>query len=255
LGKDSRPSVARGILGGSRKEKYSMSTIVFGLLALTSDPTPLDLQPIANVSMKDGFKGPIPNNNFAEFELEAYKEGGIPFKFGKRFAAILDSEKSVAKESDKTLIAEKQDQKGLPAAPSEKNANSAPKRKRIKVGRAFTNLHVIHATQFDGSDGETIGWYVLRYKGGEHHRLPIIYGRHMVDWWATGDGLVRVLQEGEIFWEGENEAIKSVHMDRRKIRLFKSRFENPRPDLEVEAVDFESDSRSCKPFVFAMTVE
>ncbi len=40
-----------------------------------------------------------------------------------------------------------------------------------------------------------------------------------------------------------------------KLRLFLSTFDNPRPDVEVPAIDFVSELTPAAPFLVAMTVE
>src|SRR5262249_9426576 len=102
---------------------------------------------------------------------------------------------------------------------------------------------------------EVIGWYVLHYKGGETHKLPIKYGKHVVDWWVYDEAAGKMMSDGEVFWGGENEAITKVRNEKSKIRLYRSKFENPKPDLEVETIDLECGEGVSRPFVFAMTVE
>jgi hypothetical protein len=222
---------------------------VFAIALLSGDSTPLDLQPVANVSIKEGFSSPgFENNNFGEFDTQETTEGGVKFKFGKKFVAFVQqptAEPGAGSADEKKAAPTKGDS-------ADKAVDAI---KGIKVGRDFKTLHVIHSTQHHANDDKgVIGWYVLRYKDGSRHRIPIEYGRHVVDWWVIGDSLDKVPPDGSVFWEGENGAIKMLS-DRCKIRLFRSKFENPKPDLNVDAIDIECAEGPCKPFVFGMSVQ
>jgi hypothetical protein len=78
--------------------------------------------------------------------------------------------------------------------------------------------------------------------------IPIVTGRDVVDWHkqvSAGSPLVTA-------WEGDNSKARQ-RADGRKVRLFKSTWENPSARVEVQTVDFEGLRHA--PFLVAFTVE
>ncbi len=126
----------------------------------------------------------------------------------------------------------------LPDAPAEV--------KGMKVGLKFKKLYFLHATGWgsDVSDGTEIGGYVIRYEDGSTVEIPIKYGVHVRDWWASTGSAV---SEGKLAWTGQNQ--------QSRIRLYSMAWENPNPDKAVTAVDYRSAGTACAPFAVAMTAE
>lgn len=56
-----------------------------------------------------------------------------------------------------------------------------------------------------------------------------------------------------IAWVGQNTY--SRNCGNRKIRLFKSTWENPRPLVRVTSIDFVSTMKQAAPFLIAITAE
>jgi serine/threonine protein kinase len=120
----------------------------------------------------------------------------------------------------------------------------------IVVGQVCRRLHFLHAASNAAlvEDGAEIGRYVVHLANGEQQPIPIVLGRDVMDWWKRpreGQSLV-------IAWEGDNP--KSRRQGK-KIRLFKSTWENPSPAVEVRTVDFEATRRGPCPFLIALTAE
>jgi hypothetical protein len=120
----------------------------------------------------------------------------------------------------------------------------------ISVNRECREIHFLHATQRDVTDGTQIGHYVVHYANRSETSLPIIYGENVRDWWvkagepAAPDGLVMA-------WSGSNDQSPAAG----SIRLFKWTWINPFPNLEIRSLDFVSDKTPCAPFLVAITVE
>lgn len=121
----------------------------------------------------------------------------------------------------------------------------------IGVGRPGRRLHFLHAAimAYDVPAGTRIGSYVVRYADGQTHEIPIELGRDVADWFSQAQ---EDLGPMVVAWTGVNE---SSRQGGRKIRLFKTTWENPRPDSVIESLDFiATHSRAC-PFLVAVTTE
>ena len=70
-------------------------------------------------------------------------------------------------------------------------------------------------------------------------------------WGGRGDSEPEA-ERARVAWVGTNATSQRYEA---KVRLFPSTFENPRPEVEVVAVDFVSRKTPTAPFLVAMTVE
>jgi hypothetical protein len=127
----------------------------------------------------------------------------------------------------------------------------APVVEGIPIGQKCQRLHFLHsAANAAFSNGEEIGRYIVHLANGEQHLIPIVTGRDVVDWHKQ----VRQGPPLVIAWEGDNPKTRR-RGDGRKVRLFKSPWENPSPAVEVQAVDIEGLRHGPAPFLVALTVE
>jgi hypothetical protein len=82
--------------------------------------------------------------------------------------------------------------------------------------------------------------------------LPVRCGIHTRDWFlnpAVEDAEAPLAQ---IVWRGANRLARAVGCD---IGLFKCTYENPRPEVELESMEFQSTLSPCSPALVAITVE
>jgi hypothetical protein len=121
----------------------------------------------------------------------------------------------------------------------------------IVVGRRCKRLHFLHSAinAFAVVDGTEIGKYVVHYAGGQQREIPIVIGKELADWWNQHD---EVSKPFVIAWSGTNAASRPQG---RTIRLFKSVWENPLPELEVMSIDLVSTKEVGAPFLVAVTAE
>jgi hypothetical protein len=91
-----------------------------------------------------------------------------------------------------------------------------------------------------------VGSYVARYEDGEETEIPIIYGKDLRDWNASSDSSATT--DAKVVWTARNWA--NFH-----VRLFKSSWDNPRPEQPIDSLDFVSDGAEAAPFVIAITAE
>ena len=121
----------------------------------------------------------------------------------------------------------------------------------IKIGHKCKQLTMLQATGWQTEDGTTIGTYVLHYTGGTQATLNIVYGLDARDWWYASSGEPKEAKSATIAWSGSNPATEASGAS---LRLFKRTYENPKPDLTIETIDFVSAQSESAPFLIAVTL-
>jgi hypothetical protein len=115
----------------------------------------------------------------------------------------------------------------------------------IKLGRKCKRLHFLQAAGWQAEDGKVIGRYVLHYAGGEKASLDIVYGADTLDWWK-GAAEAKPPQSATVVWTGSSPATEAAGTS---LRLFKRTYDNPKPDLTIETLDFVSTQAESAPFL------
>ena len=111
-------------------------------------------------------------------------------------------------------------------------------------------LHFLHAACNAAllEDGLEIGHYTVHLSDGSQFNIPLVLGQELVDWYIQR----RKTEAYVTAWEGENPHSRELG---KKIRLFKTSWENPRPEAEVRTVDFMAAHPGPSPFLVALTAE
>jgi hypothetical protein len=122
----------------------------------------------------------------------------------------------------------------------------------IKVGRPCRRIHFLHGTGWIVPEGTVIGQWVMRFANGQRVSVPIVYGPDVRNWqfWprmSAEDG------GADPMWKGTQVRWKKITGF--GVRLYKSTWENPRPDAAIAAIDLVSTQAASAPFVLAITVE
>jgi WD40 repeat protein len=125
-----------------------------------------------------------------------------------------------------------------------------PERVTAPVTRRFTRLHVLHGGRWLEQEGTPVASLVLHYAKGTEATLPIFYGKHLR---AANAGQDRKagIPLGQLVWPSP------VPADPKDVQpwLYQTTFTNPRPELEVERIEYVSKVGRCGPFLVAVTVE
>jgi hypothetical protein len=89
---------------------------------------------------------------------------------------------------------------------------------------------------------------VIHYANGQQQQVPINYGKDVLDWWMNEgvDGA-----SANAVWRGRNDASPNGPQK----GLFKTTWNNPRPDQEIATIDYRSTMTDSAPFLIAITVE
>jgi hypothetical protein len=124
--------------------------------------------------------------------------------------------------------------------------------KGIKVQAQGDRLHILHAAQNVETPGTMIGAYLVHYTDGSNERIPIVYGRNIVNWWSFRAGTEEPT-EARVAWTGSSDTTDLNPGI--KIRLFYLTWTNPHPEKAVAALDILSAGTKCDPFLVAVTLE
>ena len=123
--------------------------------------------------------------------------------------------------------------------------------KGLKVARKCNRLYMLHGAGWQAENGTVIGKYVLHYAGGETATLNVVYGVDVRDWWASS-GELKEAKSATIAWTGSNPATEATSAS---LRLFKRTYQNPKPEVMIETIDFVSSQSDSAPFLIAITTE
>lgn len=165
-----------------------------------------------------------PNNNLKELKAGVQKMGDVTYDIGDGVLQLGSS--------------------NVPGKPE--------KIEGIKVGRTAAKLHFLQGSGFNAENDTVVGKYVIRYADKTKAEAEIVYGKHVVDWWAYPGRAAPT--DAKVAWEGENEAAKGFDA---KIKLYTMTWTNPHPDKVIDAIDFVAAdvTQACAPFCVAITAD
>ncbi len=124
----------------------------------------------------------------------------------------------------------------------------------IKVAALGKRLHILHACQNQPEPPTEIGRYVIHYTDGSHEKIPIVYGKNLVNWWHFGT-FDNSPSNAKIAWTGSNEMSDEKRSENLEIRLYAFTWTNPHPDKEIATIDLVSAAAVSDPFLVALTLE
>jgi eukaryotic-like serine/threonine-protein kinase len=123
----------------------------------------------------------------------------------------------------------------------------------IKIARPCQRLHFLHGTGWLVDDGAEIGRYVIYYADGGRVERPIRYGFDVRNFVYLADSeLANEHPDAHRAWTGSNALSQSSGG---RFRLYRSVWENPRPDVPIATIDFVSMRTACHPFLIAITAD
>ena len=194
----------------------------------STPPELIDLSGVYNASLALPWHGGPPGNHFAELPRGVQTFAGTGFDVRGLVQVIGDGDGGGAFQYPKEV-------------------------KGIRINRKLERLQILHSIQgAQPPDGTRVGHYQVHFTDGRSQEIPIIYGRDARDWheWPNGPAGVT---DAVIAWVGHNPANKAAGT--LNIRLFKSTWENPAPDVEILSVDFVAEHEGAYPFLVALTAE
>lgn len=132
-----------------------------------------------------------------------------------------------------------------------------PAARHIPVGFRCSKLHFLQAKEGAkvADHGEIARW-IIHYADGTTYDWPVIYGEQLRDWWeGNNQDEPAEASQAVIAWKGHSPCV--VQGGGTNIRLFKSTWTNPRPEIEISSLDFvlSMATPSVHPLVVAITAE
>ena len=122
----------------------------------------------------------------------------------------------------------------------------------IQVSANCRRIHVLHGTDLTSlPDGTPIWRIVLRYIDGQRREIPVLYGRDVRIIWEL-DQDTKPEDQGVVAWRGISPAVARRNGQQ---RLYRTTFNNPLPEVEVQSIDLVSAQTQCAPLVIAITIE
>jgi Protein kinase domain len=201
------------------------------VLAADLGPLPegaLDLAPVWTQAYE---ANSTPDENFGLRELRGRHEwDGLPFVVGGRVV--------LARKSDTAASGTDQ------AAP--------PVKVSIPVGRAFAELHLLHATYWQAPVGEEVATLRLVYADGRIHEQALRYGVHVLDWQRLPREDAESLSDpaSKVVWRGRSATNRPGSSG----RVIATTVANPHPDEIVTRLEIVSRRKGASYALVAATV-
>jgi len=114
-------------------------------------------------------------------------------------------------------------------------------------------LHFLVGTGWFDTPGTQIGRFVLHLADGSQQVRPLRYGKDVRNWHFFPEE-TEPAGGPEPIWKGPQQRWRE-RWPERGVRLYKVTWENPRPQVKVETLDFISAMASAAPFLIAVTAE
>jgi hypothetical protein len=196
----------------------------------------IDLKPLLNRTLADSLGGTDKDkeNNLAALAPGIHTFDGVPFDV----QGVLKLRGSALANGDKKL----------------------PTWKRIPLRSKCSRLYLLQGTSRLDTPGDRIAWLILHYRDGSMARTDINGGEHVLDCWGpiyntdAGIGRYTTSPDAELAWAGSNPDIMENRPDF-SLRLYRTAFANPHPELEISSIDYVSALSGASPFLAGLTIE
>ncbi len=124
----------------------------------------------------------------------------------------------------------------------------------IKVAQLCRRLHFLHSSSHTiDPTGTPISGYVVHYADGQQREFTVLAGLDVLGLWHYPNQPVHA-PNCVMAWEGTNDAVRARRPGM-SVRIFKSSWENPLPDLEITTIDYVSKKAASTPFLIAITAD
>lgn len=116
----------------------------------------------------------------------------------------------------------------------------------IPVRQRCRRLHFLNATDVAGVAGIIVASYAVHYADGQVLEIPAVYGQDIGACRLQGDA-AELRMPGVVWRDRLGEGIS--------LQLYVLSWDNPRPDVCIEAIDFVSHNTRAAPFLIAITAQ
>ena len=199
----------------------------------TNNQRTIELKPFVNAALAE-WTGNVKDNTLEELPSGIHTFGGVAFDVEGRIQ--------------------------LAGGAQANGGREFPMRVHIPISGRCSKLEVLHGAVNLRMPGKEIARLVLQYEDGSNARFEIIGGKQVLDWWGpiyntdAGKGRHTTGPDTELAWAGENPGIRRSAPDY-SLRLYKSTFVNPHPDLKIIGIDYLSTLSGPASFLLGLTLE
>ncbi len=124
----------------------------------------------------------------------------------------------------------------------------------LPIHRRLSGAAWLQGTIWEATVGQTVARLVWHYADGTQSESEISYGRDTARFWATPAQRLREIALPEPIWETQEPSGDFGY--ERQIRLYRQEWANPKPAIEVTALDFIADPNCpAAPFIIAINVK
>src|SRR5206468_2370630 len=94
---------------------------------------------------------------------------------------------------------------------------------------------------------------VLHYSDGAETEIKIRFTEHVLGWWGRISHPDKTTdRHTSLAWTGSNPVASGRGF---RLCIYKTTFENPRPTVPIESIDYVSAMGNAAPFMIALTLE
>ena len=122
----------------------------------------------------------------------------------------------------------------------------------IVIGQKCQRIHFIHGTQWRDPIGTPVGRYRISFADGTHETVVLEFGLDILSWWVGFNQVQGDLFRARRIAKGTNGLLQT---DLWSLGLYMRTWQNPRPDVAIRSIDFESAMGESAPFLAGLTVE
>lgn len=132
----------------------------------------------------------------------------------------------------------------------------------IPIHRQCAKIHLLHGDSYvdPQKNGAIVAKLVVHYEDGSTREINMVSGQQVFDWWqptfTTGIPVSwrTPAPDTELAWIGSNPYLREGQPDL-SLCLYRSSFQNPRPEVAISIVDYVSTEAMTCPFLVGLTVE
>lgn len=115
----------------------------------------------------------------------------------------------------------------------------------LKVGQKASRLYFLHAAGWDADFLQTIAHYVISYSDGSSTFVPVKFAKDAYNFWVNASVTNCPSNDAKIAWSGTNPYVP--------IAIYLMKWENPKPELEIESIQMVSARTNAVPVLLAIT--
>lgn len=125
-----------------------------------------------------------------------------------------------------------------------------PAEVQVPVGKAFEEINLLYSSAYTPNSGE-VARFVVNYEDKTTLSIPIISGRHVLDWWADPTWQqYAALNDNNVYvaWQGPNR-------EAGKVTAYYLKWSNPNPEKKIASITISNRDAAQKAafFVLGMT--